>query len=90
MGAKDAVRQARLRPEWADRYPTLPARMWTSAARLAELVACYRRARPQPPGVIEKGRTLPEAEFEFRGGSFRGSWGRLMAHTRTGELACGW
>jgi hypothetical protein len=45
----------RLRPECADRYPTLPARMWTSAARLAGLVA-------------RKGRTLPEADFEFRGG----------------------
>jgi hypothetical protein len=60
--------------------------MWTSAARLAELVGSYRRA-PQRPGRI-KGRTLPEAEFEFRGG--RPRWlGGLIARTRTGELALG-
>jgi hypothetical protein len=41
--------------------------MWTSAARLAELVASYRRA-PQRPEKTRKGRTLPEADFEFRGG----------------------
>jgi hypothetical protein len=41
--------------------------MWTSAARLAELVASYRRA-PQRPEETRTGRTLPEADFEFRGG----------------------
>jgi hypothetical protein len=44
MGVTATVRQAKLRPECADRYPTLPVRMLTSAARLAELVAAYRRA----------------------------------------------
>ena len=63
MGITATVRQAKLRPECADRYPTLPARMWTSAARLADLVASHRPA-PQRP---EKTR-LPEADFEFRGG----------------------
>jgi hypothetical protein len=65
VGITATVRQAKLRPECADRYPTLPARMWTSAGRLAELVASYRRA---PPEETRKGRTLPEADFEFRGG----------------------
>jgi hypothetical protein len=41
--------------------------MWTSAARLAELVASYRRAS-QRPEETKKGRTLPEADFVFRGG----------------------
>ena len=67
MGITATVRQAKLRPECADRYPTLPARMWTSAARLADLVASYRPA-PQRPEKTRKGRTLPEADFEFRGG----------------------
>ena len=59
--------------------------MWTSAARLAELVASYRRA-PQRPERTRKVRTLPEADFEFRGGFPR--WlGGLFARTRTGELA---
>lgn len=88
MGVAATVRQAKLRPEYADHYPTLPACMWTSAARLAELVACYRRAA-QRPEKTKKGRTLPEAEFEFRGGSPR--WfGGLIARTRTGEPAFGW
>lgn len=88
VGVTATVRQAKLRRECADRYPTLPARMWTSAARLAELVASYRRG-PQRPGKIKKKRTLSEADFEFRGGSPR--WlGGLIARTRTGEPAFGW
>ncbi|MGH7527160.1 MAG: hypothetical protein ACREMX_10700 [Gemmatimonadales bacterium] len=83
-----AVRQAKLRPECADRYPTLPARMWTSAARLAELVTSYRQA-PLRPEKTRKRRTLPEADFEFRGGFPR--WlGGLIARTRTGEPAFSW
>jgi hypothetical protein len=79
------VRQAKLKPESADRYPTLPARMWTPAACLTELVASYRRAWPQRPGNTKKGRTLPEADFEFQGGLPR-RLGGLFARTRTGEL----
>jgi hypothetical protein len=82
-------RQAKLRPECANRYPTLPARMWTSAARLAELVASYRRAL-QRPGKTRKGRTLPEADFEFRGGFPRWGLGGWIVRTRTGELAFNW
>lgn len=81
MGITATVRQAKLKPECADRYPTLPARMWTPAACLTDLVASYRRARP---GKAEKGRTLPETDFEFRGG-FRRRLGGWFARTRTGE-----
>ncbi len=85
MGVTATVRQAQLKPERADRYPTLPARMWTQAACLTELVASYRRTRPHQPGNTEKGRTLPETDFEFQGGLPRrlGGW---FARTRTGEL----
>ena len=86
VGITATDRQAKLRPECADRYPTLPARMWTSAARLAELLAPYRGA-PQRPE--RKGRTLPEADFEFRGG-FPRLLGGLFARTRTGEPAFSW
>jgi hypothetical protein len=55
--------------------------MWTSAAGLAELVASSRRS-PQPPEKTRKGRTLPEADFEFRGG-FPRRLGGLIARTRT-------
>ena len=83
------VRQAKLKPECAELYPTLPARMWTSAVWLAQLVGAYRRAQPQRPGRTEKERTLSEADFEFRGGLPH--WlGGSIAHTRTGEPAFGW
>src|SRR2546427_3049110 len=55
-GTMFTVRQAKLKPECADRYPSLPARMWTSATYLAELVASYRVARPKRPGKLDKER----------------------------------
>jgi hypothetical protein len=83
MGITARVRQAKLRPECAERYPTLPCRMWTSATWLAELVASDRGARPGEP---DNGRTLSETDFEFRGGVSRCSGG-LFAHTRADEPA---
>jgi hypothetical protein len=75
------VRQAKLKPECAERYPTLPARMWTSATWLADLVASKRGDRLEAPYAQ---RTLSEADFEFRGGPPRGLVG-LLARTRIGE-----
>jgi hypothetical protein len=86
MALMATVRQAKLKPECAERYPTLPARMWTSAACLAELVASYRGALPGRPG---KERTLSEADFEFRGGFSRWPAG-LFARTRIEESAFSW
>ena len=83
MGITTRVRQAKLRPECAGRFPMLPARMWTSASCLAELVASYRGAQPGEP---DKERTLAETDFEFRGGASRSSDG-LFAHTRMDEPA---
>lgn len=83
MGVTTGVRQAKLRPECAERYPTLPARMWTSATCLAELVASSRGARPEER---DKKRALSETDFEFRGGASRRSGG-LFAHTRIDEPA---
>lgn len=81
----NAVRQARLRTECAEHYPTLPARMWTSATRLAGLVVSYQAGQPKRSEKPGKERTLSEADFEFRGGFPRWSGG-WFAHTRTGEL----
>lgn len=66
MSIAATVRQARLRPECAERYPTLPVRMWTSATFLAELVASYPVTRSDRPGKPDRERTLSEADFEFR------------------------
>ena len=81
MGITTRVRQAKLRPECAQGYPTLPASMWTSATCLAELVSSYQAAQPGEP---DKERTLSETDFEFRGGASRCSGG-LFARTRIDE-----
>jgi hypothetical protein len=86
MSITATVRQAKLKPECAERYPTLPARMWTSATWLAELVGSYREARLEPPGTPIKERTLSEIDFEFRGGLPRGLRG-LFTRTRIYEPA---
>lgn len=84
MSITAAVRQAKLKPASAGRYPTLPARMWTSAAWLAELVVADRQGGQQRPGNAEQDRSLPESDFEFRGGSLH--WlGASTTHTRIGE-----
>lgn len=85
VGITASVRQAQLKPECAERYPTLPARMWTSATCVAELVASSRGARSEWPGKSDQERILLEPDFEFRGGSPRrlGGW---FARTRPGEL----
>lgn len=80
------VRQVRLKPECADHHPTLPARMWTSAAVLAALVRSGHPAVPQLAGKVIQERTLSETDFDFRGGNTRGLAG-LFARTRIGELA---
>jgi hypothetical protein len=60
------TREAALRPAAAESYLYPPARMWTSAAHLTELVARYR-------GIYAKAadratRVLSDADFMFRGG----------------------
>jgi len=58
------VRQAALKPESAGLYPYLPARMWTSPARLADLVASYRRISVEASDRAH--RVLSGAHFLFR------------------------
>jgi hypothetical protein len=62
----ETIREARLRREAADRYPFIPARMWTQAARMAELVLKYLEGRGRQ--VRARRRALAEADFRFRGG----------------------
>ena len=62
-----AIREAALKPIAAKAYPYLPARMWTAAGRLAELVARYRGI---PAEAINRlNRVLPDRDFVFRGGA---------------------
>ena len=60
------TREAALRPSAAELYPFLPARMWTAAGRLAELVARYRGICAT--ATDRANRVLSDADFVFRGG----------------------
>ena len=60
------VREAALRPAAAELYPFLPARMWTSAAHLTELVATHSGIGAE--GTNRANRVLSDDHFRFRGG----------------------
>jgi hypothetical protein len=62
-GDEIPVREARLRPEFAERYPGMRAGMWYLAATVASAV---RHDETEPP---EDMRALPDAHFDFRGGA---------------------
>jgi hypothetical protein len=61
-----SVREARLRPDHADRYPGIEPGVWFIAATLAEHLELRRSrgAESEPSGP----RTLSGEHFEFRGG----------------------
>jgi hypothetical protein len=85
MSATTTDRQARLKPESADRHPSLPVSMWTSAVRMAELVASEARSL-ESPGATRKGRLLSDAHFDFRGGAARRSSGSVLRWDRGEEV----
>lgn len=60
----EQIREAALKPEAADLYPYLPARIWTRAARLAALVAKYRGMCVKTSDRAH--RVLSDAHFMFR------------------------
>ena len=61
-----SLREAALKPSAAERYPYLPVRRWTTAGRLAELVATYRGIPAK--AVNRLNRVLSDRDFMFRGG----------------------
>lgn len=63
--ARPSVREARLRPEFAEMYSGIEPDTWTSAAGLAEFLI----TRLLREGISElPQRVLDPAHFEFRGG----------------------
>ena len=65
--SKLTVREARLRPEFADQYDGIEAGVWSSAAGLAERLI----TRMLREGVSDEElpqRVLDPVHFEFRGG----------------------
>jgi hypothetical protein len=70
------MREARLRPEFADLYPTLTSGQWEPAARVAEAVLARLLLLEISEAPLQD-RVLNESHFEFRGetpdGAPRGS-----------------
>ena len=63
-------REARLRPEFARRYPFLMPGEWDSAAVLADRVVANILGRPEGK-FISGERALDPEHFEFRGSEAR-------------------
>ena len=65
-------REARLRPEFAELYPALPAGVWLPASDVGRQLLLWHLATDRPPG---EERLMSEEHFEFRGGERRrGPW----------------
>lgn len=65
-GAPPAVRQARLRPDYAHLYPGVAVGVWLTAAEISAQVLFVRYTQEGPAGLVR--RPLEEVHFEFRGG----------------------
>ena len=61
------MREAQLRPGYAELYPGIRAGEWRAAATLADQVLAARLLQGVTTAVW--GRVLPEVHFEFRGGT---------------------
>ncbi|MEO8091033.1 MAG: hypothetical protein ABI703_12110 [Gemmatimonadales bacterium] len=81
------MREARLRPEFADLYPTLTAGQWEPAARVAEAVLARLLLLEISDAPLQE-RVLREEHFEFRGESPGGA-PRTPGTTRTADKAPG-
>jgi hypothetical protein len=62
-----SVREARLRADFADRYPGIEPGIWFTAATLVEHFQ-HRQTRDQDLALPGGPRTLSTDHFEFRGG----------------------
>ena len=84
-----SVIEAALKPSAAESYPYLPARMWTPARGLAELVARYRGIPADAVDCIDQ--VLSDRDFMFRSGGRRRRFtkvlGRIGANTAEAAMA---
>jgi hypothetical protein len=69
---KPAVREARLRPEFADQYSGIEPGVWVSAAAMAEQIITSLLREGVPDDELPQ-RVLHPEHFEFRGGDSAGS-----------------
>lgn len=64
------LREARLRPEFAGKYPYLTPGVWELAAVLSDRVVAHILGRPDGR-FISRERALDPQHFEFRGSEVR-------------------
>ena len=70
-----SVREARLKPEYADRYPPITPNVWMAAAEIgATMLFWHIRSIG---GELPESRLLEDDHFEFRGGWDRGDRAEL-------------
>jgi hypothetical protein len=82
-GSAMAVREARLRPQWAHLYPGLQTDGWMVAAELVPLVLRHR-LQDQPTWEFTH-RILVDEHFEFRGGRARdNAWSGVLSRVEDG------
>jgi hypothetical protein len=84
-GASLFMREARLRPEFANLYPTLIPGQWEPAARVAEAVLARLLLLEISEAPLQD-RVLREEHFEFRGETPDGA-PRASGSTRTADRA---
>ncbi len=69
---QSAIREARLKPEFAYLYPGLQPGVWMSASAIGQQLLLWHLTAPVTP---QGERLMAEEHFEFRGGQRRlGSW----------------
>ncbi|HEY7480935.1 MAG TPA: hypothetical protein VH680_10525 [Gemmatimonadales bacterium] len=78
-----SAREARLKPEYADRYPQLEAGVWEPAAEIGAKLLLWQVQQHGTAALAT--RILDERFFEFRGGWFRG--GETDLRTRATDPA---
>ncbi|MGH7508844.1 MAG: hypothetical protein ACREMZ_05195 [Gemmatimonadales bacterium] len=75
------IREARLRPEYADLYPALEAGVWLPATAVGQKLLLWHLAKSVTPTGE---RLMDDEHFEFRGGLPHGA--RDGARTRVSDL----
>jgi len=74
------IREARLRPEFADLYPAIEPGVWLPATTVGQQLLLWHLAKAQTP---QGERLMGEEHFEFRGGILLG--GRNGVRSRAGD-----
>ena len=77
------MREARLKPEYAELYPTLTPGQWEPAARVAEAVLARLLLLEISDAPLQD-RVLPEQHFDFRGETSIGT-SAIQGKTRSSD-----